>query len=360
MNFASRVDSESKKGCAILLFSALLVTAGCGRDDVKVYRVAKEQPPSPHAQSQSALPSGHPDIATAKPQLSWTLPAGWKEVAPGQVSLATFSIVDKDGREAQVAVTPLGRMAGKEVPIVNMWRQQFGLSELSADEAEKQLKPVEIGGEPGKMIELTGKSEGTNPPVKIVTAMVHRPDASWFYKLVGDADLVEAQKQAFVSFLKSIKIGQVPATEVASVPASQTESSSSGTSQWKTPADWKAVAPGSMQVAKFSVPANGAGKADVMISIFPTSTGGALANVNRWRSQIGLPPVTEAELAKSITKLDNKNPDAILVDMTNNERQLIGAIVPRDGQWYFFKLLGDAAAVSPQKDAFIAFAKSPQ
>ena len=59
-----------------------------------------------------------------------------------------------------------------------------------------------------------------------------------------------------------------------------------------------------------------------------------------------------------VAVLDAGMPDSVLVDMTNNNQRLVGAIVPRDGQWYFYKLLGDAAAVGPQKDAFIAFAKS--
>jgi CHASE2 domain-containing sensor protein len=73
-----------------------------------------------------------------------------------------------------------------------------------------------------------------------------------------------------------------------------------------------------------------------------------------------LSPVDEAELAKIITRLDEKNPDVILVDMVNpnSHRQLIGAIVPRGGQWFFYKLMGDADAVAPQKEAFIGFAKS--
>ena len=44
--------------------------------------------------------------------------------------------------------------------------------------------------------------------------------------------------------------------------------------------------------------------------------------------------------------------------MTNNNKRLLGAIVPREGRYWFYKLLGDAAAVAPEKDAFIAFAKS--
>jgi hypothetical protein len=333
---------------------------GCGRDEVKVYRVAKPETTSDHSSHAAAtMPDGHPEIQRARPQLSWTLPTGWAEAPASRMSLANFNITDASGQEAQVTVTPLAGLEGKEVAIVNMWRQQVGQSELSPEEVASQLQPVDIGGAPGKMFEVTGTADATARPMRIVTAMVHRPDASWFYKLQGDAELVEAQKPAFVAFLKSVKITDAPA--VAPAPgATAVTADSAAASKWNAPADWKAVSPGQMQVAKFLVPDKDAAKADVTISAFPNSTGGNLANINRWRNQIGLPPASESELAQLTKPLDGKNPDALLVDMTNssNNRQLIGAIVPRGGQWYFFKLLGDAAAVAPQKEAFTKFVQT--
>ncbi len=277
------------------------------------------------------------------------------------MSLANFSITGQDGLRAQVSVTPLQGLAGKEIPIVNMWRHQVGLPELTEDEVKQQLQEVDIAGERGKMFEVIGNPEGTNSPMRIVTAMVHRADASWFYKLQGDADLVEAQKPAFVSFLKSVKISEA-STEAAvgAVPPKAAPAAPVASSPSKIPAGWKSVPPGPMQSAKYQVTESGSGKAEVTVSVFPNSTGGTLGNVNRWRGQIALPPIGEADLAKISTPLDDKNPDMVLVDMSNPEtkRQLIGAIVPRDGQWFFYKMMGDADAVAPQKEAFVAFVKS--
>lgn len=344
-----------------LSLAMLAMLTSCGREEVKVYRVAKPEPTPPDHSSHtaSAMPDGHPEIQRAKPQLAWTLPAGWTEAPAGRMSLANFNITGTAGQEAQVTVTPLAGLEGKEAAIVNMWRQQVGQTELSQDEVTKQLQPVEIGGAPGKMFEVTGKADATARPMRIVTAMAHRPDASWFYKLQGDAELVEAQKPAFIAFLKSIKITDAPATATEPV-ATVTAGDSAPASKWNAPAGWKAVPPGQMQIAKFSVPEIDSAKADVAISVFPNATGGTLANVNRWRNQIGLPPAGESDLAQLVKPLDEKNPDALLVDMTNseNKRQLIGAIVPRGGQWYFFKLLGDTAAVAPQKDAFTKFVQA--
>src|SRR5438132_363251 len=154
------------------------------------------------------------------------------------MSQATFDITGNDGKKAQVTVTPLRGLAGKEVLIVNMWRQQAGLPELSSEEVQRQLQPVEIAGEPGKMFEVTGEADGTNPPMRIVTAMTLRADTSWFYKLAGASGLVEAQKPAFVEFLKSIKITETPGGEAPSAPL-PAETGSASSSEWRIPADWK-------------------------------------------------------------------------------------------------------------------------
>jgi hypothetical protein len=128
--------------------------------------------------------------------------------------------------------------------------------------------------------------------------------------------------------------------------------------KWKVPPQWTALPAGQMQLAKFAMPQRGNAKAEVAVSVFSSDTGGTLRNVNRWRGQIGLGPVTEAELAQQVTKLDPANPQAVLVDLKNNDLQLIAAIIPRGGQWFFYKLTGDAAAVAPERDAFVAFVKS--
>ena len=271
------------------------------------------------------------------------------------MSLANFTIAGGAGQEAQVSITPLPLMTGREALIVNMWREQVGLEALPDEEVTKQFQSVEIGAEKANLFEITGKGKEGAGPLRIITAMVHRNNSSWFYKLSGDAALVDAQKPAFLEFLKSIQISQTaapaPATEVAAASDSPKRS-------WTVPPQWKELPAGQMQTAKFAVPERDGAKAEVSVSIFPSDTGGTLANVNRWRRQIGLGEVDEAGLAPIVSPLDPARPEAKLIDMTNNNKRLLGAIVPREGRYWFYKLLGDAAAVAPEKDAFVAFAKS--
>jgi hypothetical protein len=284
-----------------------------------------------------------------RPQLGWKLPAGWKEAAPNDVSLANFIVAGPEGKEAQLSITQLANLSGRDAMIVNMWRAQAGLGELSDEEALKQFQPVQIGAEQGNLFEVSGKAK-SGISMRILTAFVHHPDGSWFYRLSGDSALVAEQKPIFIEFLKSIQIKEAAPGQPEAAVASEFN--------WSVPSQWKTVAPGQMQVARFAVPNQGSAKAEVFVSVFPSDTGGTLANVNRWRKQIGLGPVEEKDLAALVAPLDPANPEAILVDMANNGKRLIGTVVPRDGRYWFYKLIGDDTAVTPEKASLIAFAKS--
>jgi hypothetical protein len=96
----------------------------------------------------------------------------------------------------------------------------------------------------------------------------------------------------------------------------------------------------------------------VFVSVFPNDTGGTLANVNRWRRQLKLAETDETGLASMAAPLDAAISNSVLVDMTNDTQRMLGAIVPRGGQWWFYKLLGDSAAVGAERENFIRFAKS--
>jgi hypothetical protein len=95
----------------------------------------------------------------------------------------------------------------------------------------------------------------------------------------------------------------------------------------------------------------------VNISMFPGDVGGLLANVNRWRAQVGLGAIGEAELDRNLTPLAG---EAKLVDVTGADqpKRLVGAIVPRPGQTWFYKLTGPDKAVGQQKEAFVKFVQT--
>jgi len=324
---------STPRGCVKWCLLLLFVTGfGCQREEILVYTVPKEKRDGPH--------------------ITWTLPKGWQETSAGQMSVASFSIKGSGDSEAQVTITPLTRLAGRDAEIVNMWREQVGQEPLSREEAAKQFQTITVGGEPGNLFEISGTPRDGASAARIVTAMVHRSDKSWFYKLQGDASLVEAQKPVFIEFLKSVRINDAFVPQKAAPERAQIRPN------WTVPGQWRELSPGEMQMAKFAVPQRGSAKAEVSVSMFPNDTGGTLANVNRWRRQIGLPEVETGDLASIVSPLDPSTPDAILVDMKSDSKRMLGAIVPRGGSYWFYKLVGDAEAVAPEKESFLVFVKS--
>ena len=129
-----------------------------------------------------------------------------------------------------------------------------------------------------------------------------------------------------------------------------------GFSEWNVPEHWKPQPPGQMLLATFAIE-DTAGKAILTISSFPGDVGGVLANVNRWRDQVGLGPIQAAALEKETTQLDLPVGKAVLVDAIGQKR-IIGAMLPHDGQTWYFKLLGDAAVAGKEKEPFLNFLKS--
>ena len=378
----------------VLTSLLFLPVAGCHRDEVKVYRVAKDQN-QPQPQSAPALPTdspnptlppGHPDIssapagpgfaasASAQPQLTWQTPEGWTEVPPGEMRVASFKIQGQNGKQADVSVIPLPGLPGSDEANVNRWRGQVGLSPVSPDELKKSAESVEVGGQPAQLYDIAGQNPGSGDATRILGVIQHRPDAVWFFKMTGDADLAEQQKPAFVAFLKSVKFTTVQAqTELPpshppigdmgmGVPATAAGPiSSEGKPNWHVPAGWQEVSGGQFLVAKFTLTGAGGATAAVNVSSSAGEGGGLVGNINRWRGQLGLTSLSDGDVNKLVMTIDVQGGKASLVELsgtdarTSQPTRLVGVMVSQSGQTWFYKLMGDAKVVEAQKDAFIQF-----
>jgi hypothetical protein len=129
------------------------------------------------------------------------------------------------------------------------------------------------------------------------------------------------------------------------------------------PAGWEQVEAGEMRLASFT--AKGAdGQADVGILAFPGEAGGDLPNVNRWREQVGLPPVTHPDLAKLAERVDIAGQNGRLYEQAGqnpsaNERsRILAGVLNYAGTAWFFKMNGDDIFVAAQKPVFLGFLKS--
>jgi len=129
---------------------------------------------------------------------------------------------------------------------------------------------------------------------------------------------------------------------------------------WTAPAHWSTGPEKAMRKATFLIPGeNGGPGAELAVTAFPGDVGGPLANVNRWRGQLSLPPLAESELAAALTHLDVGPLHLDYVELvaagSSPARRVLGALVPHAGATWFFKLDGPDAVVAREKSAFIAF-----
>ena len=96
----------------------------------------------------------------------------------------------------------------------------------------------------------------------------------------------------------------------------------------------------------------------IAVSRFPGDVGGELANVNRWRRQIGLPAVTAENLQEGLELIESAVAKAKLLDISNGDKQMLAVMLPYKGSTYFFKLTGSKDKVSKQKESMVHLVKS--
>ena len=112
-----------------------------------------------------------------------------------------------------------------------------------------------------------------------------------------------------------------------------------------------------------AVPGLNSGEADFSVIAFPGQAGGILANVNRWRDQLGLAPIDEETLAEEsktvrLRALGGEISVFDLVSKSGAPRGTVGAILTTADKTWFFKLTGPADPVRAGKREFIEFLKS--
>lgn len=129
---------------------------------------------------------------------------------------------------------------------------------------------------------------------------------------------------------------------------------------WTVPAGWsKLDQQKPMRHATF-VAGEGATKVEVVLSTFPGDVGGLIPNINRWRGQVGLGPITQDQLAANTTAIENPGYAGYTMRLKGEAQHMLGAIIKdakADRSW-FVKITGTPAALDAHEAAFTAFAKS--
>lgn len=123
---------------------------------------------------------------------------------------------------------------------------------------------------------------------------------------------------------------------------------------WTLPKGWTETRPGGMRVATLVPPVSGV---DISITALPGPAGGELANVNRWRGQIGLEPVDDAGLARLRAAVKAPAGTLSVYDFTSDgataTRMVVALLTAETGSTWFLKMTGEAKAVGQVRPDFL-------
>ena len=160
-----------------------------------------------------------------------------------------------------------------------------------------------------------------------------------------------------------------PSTVQATSPTDVTREETQERSgmHWSVPPEWRRE-PGnrSMRVATFTI-GNENQRIEVAVSAFPGTAGGILANVNRWRAQLGLNALTTKSLPKHLDVFSNGPIQGFILDMTGAndgdvnqpvQRIVGGIILGLESKVWFVKAKDEYTKLAPHKEAIYSFIRS--
>ena len=384
----SDILSQKRSVSATLLICTLAGLAGCKDRSITTYRIPKE---TVTASDQAAAPE---PAAASNGGLRWTAPAEWKQQPVSGMRIGSFTVPGAGGAAADVSVISFPGTGGDDLANVNRWREQVNLPPVAAEGLSSQLQSLNEPAGTFFFSDQGGTAGGDKAPSRLLGAWLRQSGRVWFFKMMGPAELVGAQKDNFLAFLKSVAPAEagpaaLPAMRsgmaaantndlpksLPETPAAANEAPAAGPPMggdtmnsvpvptdtsaslvWQAPADWQTKPGSAMRKGSYGI-----GGAEVAITAFPGDVGGVLANINRWRGQVGLDPLDEPGLAQATQSLDSNGLHFVVADAGPSSpggQRILAALLPWQGSTWFFKLSGPDDAVSQAKPAFLAFLKT--
>lgn len=153
--------------------------------------------------------------------------------------------------------------------------------------------------------------------------------------------------------------GAAPTEDVAGDPVELAEPGDHAW-PWRVPTGWRFdPEPREMRLATYLAP-DDAGEVEIAVTRFPGRVGGDLANVNRWRTQMGLDAVSAGELESVLTRLDPATGDGYVTRIDSGTRAMLAGAVYEAGEdrtWFVRATVPTEAADRLEREVF-AFVRS--
>lgn len=346
----------SKPWAGAVVAGVCVTWAGCAHRAVEGPRVVEQVSTefsvrASHAERFGLVGSPSQSPSPEEPpagRLGWRTPAGWTELPASSMRVANFRPRGNEGAECYL--TLLAGDAGGTAANVNRWRSQLALGPLSAD-AIDALPRVAFLGRQAALVEATGTWKGMSGGESkadwgLLGAVLVEPSGSAFLKMTGPAAIVAAEREAFLALAASF-------TDGAGAPSDST--ASAGGFTFEIPDGWRRSGDKPSRALSFFA---GEGEAvECYVTVLGGTAGGELANVNRWRSQLGLAPVDQAAV-DALDPFSILDRPGRLVELEGDGAALCGITCMGEDHSVFVKMTGPAELVRKQRPAMLTFASS--
>jgi hypothetical protein len=317
--------------------------------------------------------SGGGAPASAAPRenpFRYVVPEGWEELEP--TSMRLVNLRPAGDPAAECSLTLLGGDGGGLAANVNRWRDQMGLPALEEEEVA-QLPRTVLLGQPATLVDLRGAYRGmgdeAQPDFGLLGAVMVTEQFTLFLKMTGPADLVQAERANFERFYASLTAvfpGQddphAAGDPHAAPPQAQAGDHSREGLDFTLPDGWRELSPSGMRVVNLEV-----GRSQCYVIQLGGAGGGLEMNLNRWRGEVGLPPL-DADGVAALERVPALGQEAPLLEVTGTykgmggpqgeDSRVLGVPVIRTGTSLFIKMVGPDQEVLAQRESFLTFVAS--
>ena len=256
---------------------------------------------------------------------NWDVPQGWTDKPPTELRYATLVSPGETPLELAITQLPAENPDSPEYLLknVNRWRGQLDLPPLMQPDwldraqADKEIQAIPSAERTTYLILLTGTTKEFGETRMLAAMIPYAPAGS--------------------------KSAARPRNEVPEAMGVKSTA----------PAHWKAEPPRQFQLARWTVTE----EANVLTITISRSGGDVTENLNRWRDQIGLEPLSEATTKELVKSVKIAGREAAQVEFTAKEA-LWGAIIPEAPQSLFIKLRGAPELAEREREHWNQFLES--
>ncbi|NBB77992.1 MAG: hypothetical protein GVY36_00865 [Verrucomicrobia bacterium] len=169
----------------------------------------------------------------------------------------------------------------------------------------------------------------------------------------------DSSKQAPAPFVPEPSATGAPsgAGNMQVLPGMAEAAEEAGEVSYTVPEGWEELPPSGIRKANLRV-TDEFGSAELTVLVFPGDVGGTLANINRWREQIGLEEVASGDLPAFTEAYTISRHRGLYVRLEGGMQSILGGLLPFHGSTWFFKLQGNSQTVMDNEAKMKAFLDS--